>query len=490
MENLFFIIFLISVLCLIIGMLNPRIVLRWETDEKRTRKNVLKLYGISIIMSFILFGTTVDPVKAENNVVSEGEGSTEKQTQSVQKSDGEFKVEYINSCLEYEYAQINRSPDTYMGKLAKFTGKVVQVEELWKSRILRVEVDAHGNVIYVRARDRDEGESRILENDFIEIYGELTGIKTYKALLGNKVSIPSIEAKYINAIENSEIKGDVSQIVEDIKKFSIYDLTGVEIVSLENEVDSDQIIELDIYTGAVELPIESYDMEIQKINALAFEKYPDSKNSRNYEIKRERSAFEYLIAEPMSFIKTAAYDKCTKGNKTDWTMAEYDYKDEMESYEYISSEPESIIKYRVIKEKTKGNKIDWSMVEYEYEEEVESYEYISNEPESTIKYYAIKENTIRGEIDWSKTEYEYEDEMEAYKYIANEPESDVKMFSILEHWKGIITDWSQVSYEYDRQMDAYEFLDDIEGIEGIILDKTNGSGYTDWVMVEYEYTNQ
>jgi hypothetical protein len=500
MDDLFLAIFLLSILCLFFGMINPRAVIRWGDKEQRTRKKVLMFYGVLMIMSFVLFGLSTDPVELENDAIIDEEQSTESQPQDAEKSKesdaqateksvSDSKMEYVDSCREYDYENINRNPEKYEGAAAKFTGKVIQVQESWNSRFLRVEIDGQGNVIYVSFRDRDEGESRILEDDFIVVYGELTGIETYIALLGNKISVPSISAKYIDVVDINQIEGSQGDIEEAINNFSIYDLTGVDVASIELETDSGQIIQPDIYSGAIELPIEIFDEEINKIIVFASEKYSES-TMRDYEIERQTSAFEFMSAEPKSFVKTAGFDKYNKGSKTDWVLVKYDYENEMEAFEYISNKPESTIKQYVIEENTKGNKINWTMVEYEYDREMVAYEYISNEPESTIKYYAIKENTRRGNIDWTMTEHEYEDEMEAFEYISNEPESRVKMFSILEHWEGVNTDWSQVSYEYERQMKAYEFLKNVEGIESIILDNTNGSGYTDWARVEYEYTNQ
>jgi len=58
MDNLFLILFLISIICLIIGLIKPQKVIRWGDTSKKTRKNVLKYFGISLVVSFVLFGIT------------------------------------------------------------------------------------------------------------------------------------------------------------------------------------------------------------------------------------------------------------------------------------------------------------------------------------------------------------------------------------------------------------------------------------------------
>lgn len=58
MENLFAILFLISIICLIIGLVRPQKVLRWGNINSRNRKSVLKYYGLSTLIFFILVGVT------------------------------------------------------------------------------------------------------------------------------------------------------------------------------------------------------------------------------------------------------------------------------------------------------------------------------------------------------------------------------------------------------------------------------------------------
>ena len=65
--------------------------------------------------------------------------------------------EYKASCNSVSYIEIARNPNNYIGQKAVFSGKVIQVQE----------------------------------------NGEIKGIKDYTAVLGNQISIPHIEAEYI-----------------------------------------------------------------------------------------------------------------------------------------------------------------------------------------------------------------------------------------------------------------------------------------------------
>ena len=50
------ILFLACLIALVVGLIAPKTVIRWGIDEKKTRKNVLKYYGIGAILVFTLFG--------------------------------------------------------------------------------------------------------------------------------------------------------------------------------------------------------------------------------------------------------------------------------------------------------------------------------------------------------------------------------------------------------------------------------------------------
>lgn len=120
------------------------------------------------------------------------------QDTSTQGADGKSpeltREEYIAQCEDLSYSGISRNPDEYKGRKAVISGTVVQVQEgLLDSVTLRVQTE-YG--IWYVTYTRPEGESRILENDRITCYGECRGVQTYTALLGNQVTIPSMQMKY------------------------------------------------------------------------------------------------------------------------------------------------------------------------------------------------------------------------------------------------------------------------------------------------------
>ena len=104
---------------------------------------------------------------------------------------------YKNECKTLPYNDVERNPKTYKGQKAKVTGKVIQAQEGWFDSVtLRVQ-DNNDDIWYV-TYTMGKNESRILEKDIITVYGTCEGVETYTTILGSSVTIPAIEAKYID----------------------------------------------------------------------------------------------------------------------------------------------------------------------------------------------------------------------------------------------------------------------------------------------------
>lgn len=119
-------------------------------------------------------------------------------------SKAERLAAYKTKCGTYSYKEIARNPDMYEGKYMKFTGKVIQVQEapsfLYYS-VYRISVTNNGygyydDTVYVTCDNYGEGD-RILEDDIVTFYGECKGTKTYETVMGADVTIPWVEAEFI-----------------------------------------------------------------------------------------------------------------------------------------------------------------------------------------------------------------------------------------------------------------------------------------------------
>lgn len=98
MDILFFLLFLLSFIALIVGIIKPTAVIRWGKVDKRNRKKVLKFYGIGLILFFSLFGSSIDNIDAtedssntisisENDDVKATENNTKEEVNNQQKNE-------------------------------------------------------------------------------------------------------------------------------------------------------------------------------------------------------------------------------------------------------------------------------------------------------------------------------------------------------------------------------------------------------------------
>ena len=100
------------------------------------------------------------------------------------------------------YDDLFRNNENYVGSLVYFKGEIVQVindyanADSYFLRITTQESTYGGysgdDVIWVNYRG-----TRVLEGDIIEVWGKITGLRTYTAVWGNEITIPEIDAKIV-----------------------------------------------------------------------------------------------------------------------------------------------------------------------------------------------------------------------------------------------------------------------------------------------------
>lgn len=98
--------------------------------------------------------------------------------------------------------EIARNPDTYLGKPAKLQGEVIQSMPEGDSYTLRVNITPGqyywSDTILVTYTKQEAGESNILEDDIVTMYGTLMGTYTYESVMGASITVPLLVAKYID----------------------------------------------------------------------------------------------------------------------------------------------------------------------------------------------------------------------------------------------------------------------------------------------------
>ena len=129
-------------------------------------------------------------------IVGMSMNTTEEPLKNPELSDKEIKDNAIN-LNQIGYENLHRYNEDHIGKIVFFSGEVIQVRHISSdSYVLRVDVNPERfetSALYVNYVG-----PRILEDDNVTIYGEVVGIKDYKAISGTQISIPEINALILN----------------------------------------------------------------------------------------------------------------------------------------------------------------------------------------------------------------------------------------------------------------------------------------------------
>lgn len=125
--------------------------------------------------------------------------SSEIQDETDDENEVVSRENYIAECVTVSYDDVARNPDNYDGEKVVFSGPVIQVSEdaldLFSNNSVDFRVETTDGIWYV-SYNRPEGESRILEGDYITCYGECDGVTTYISVLGGNITVPKLIMKY------------------------------------------------------------------------------------------------------------------------------------------------------------------------------------------------------------------------------------------------------------------------------------------------------
>lgn len=148
----------------------------------------------------------VDPKKEESKKEEkEKPKKTEKPKET--KSPKEIKKQYMKSCKEYEYKKVLRNPDKYIGKRVKIRVKISSVHEKdvltptkYYFAYTNDEYDMWSGDEYGIFDKRESGDPKLLEDDVIDVYGEIAKPEETKSLIVNSQELFCIDMKYTKLI--------------------------------------------------------------------------------------------------------------------------------------------------------------------------------------------------------------------------------------------------------------------------------------------------
>lgn len=91
------------------------------------------------------------------------------------------------------YTKLARTPDKYIGEKVKFYGQIIQVMEGDTSSQYRFKVnDDYNKIMLIEISNELLDGRRILEEDYITVYGKSAGVITYESTMGGNITIPAL----------------------------------------------------------------------------------------------------------------------------------------------------------------------------------------------------------------------------------------------------------------------------------------------------------
>lgn len=114
--------------------------------------------------------------------------------------------EIKRNAITVSYDDLMRNNENYIGKIVYYRGKVLQVQEgYYKGEyVLRVATKKEEYIGYLEdvILVNYKG-NRLLEEDVIDTWGRVKGLKSYTAILGNEITIPEIDSLNVELIQKA-----------------------------------------------------------------------------------------------------------------------------------------------------------------------------------------------------------------------------------------------------------------------------------------------
>ena len=144
--------------------------------------------------------------KKKQEKKSDEESSKRKESEKEEKQIS--KKEYIKKCKEYGYKKVLRNPEKYIGKKVKVKLKISQVHEegLFNSTKYYFAYSKtdygtwYGNE-YAIMDERESEKPKLLEDDIIEVYGEIAEPEETVSLIISSSELFSINMRYVKLIK-------------------------------------------------------------------------------------------------------------------------------------------------------------------------------------------------------------------------------------------------------------------------------------------------
>lgn len=186
---------------------------------------------------------------------------------------------------------------------------------------VKVSEELDNNVIYVY-HTIEENQLRILENDWIDIYGICNGLVTYKSTSNQSITIPAIASKYLyNAVDGEFVETEEYENAKNKIRGAFVDENGKEITFHLNAEPDYYIDDLEMYGTNIYVSY-SPDIGWDESNPPPFYKLVIF-NDNSIVVFDEKTE-KYTLCKPLKNIRTAYIELLEDKNVyKDKTFASY-----------------------------------------------------------------------------------------------------------------------------------------------------------------------
>lgn len=155
----------------------------------------------------------------------------------------ESESTYKNSCRDdITFEQLNSDTNTYRGQRVTYRGQIDQVIHGHGETYYRIDV-GNVDIIYVTVN----GYQDFVEDEYVQIWGEVKGSYTYESIAGYTITLPHIEVEYIEEVNLKFNVGekakwtDLEVTVRSAQKTNYYTWTGSSGTTYTEYVDEGKI---------------------------------------------------------------------------------------------------------------------------------------------------------------------------------------------------------------------------------------------------------
>ena len=134
--------------------------------------------------------------------------SKNKINESFDEAYARYKKEYVSKCEEYNYKDVLKYSEKYVGKYAKFVGKIIQITKENGYYLLAINVTKSAGTYVdtvIISLPTISSNTIILEDDIIIAYGKMDGLYEYELKSGSIAKLPHLNAEYVDEYTDENV---------------------------------------------------------------------------------------------------------------------------------------------------------------------------------------------------------------------------------------------------------------------------------------------